>query len=67
MTVVLCGIIDQTKEDRLPRNVANLGETDEDCVLEADEVPENTLLDVHETFQNGWKKLGSAKRKRCPR
>lgn len=66
VTVVLCGVIEQAKEDRVVRHVA-LEETLDDCVLEGDDVPENTLLDVNETFKNGRRKFGSAKRKRCPR
>lgn len=67
VTVVLCGVIEQAKEDRFVRSAGHLEEAVEDCLVDGEEVPENTLLEVHETFQNGWKKLGSAKRKRCPR
>lgn len=58
---VFCGVIDDSRTERDARDVVNLNENGEDCIL-GYEGPEAALLNIHDGFSNGGKKT-----KRCPR
>lgn len=66
VTFVFCGVIDETRQGSLVRSERDLEENGQDCILESEDVPENTLLSIDENFSVG-KKIRNSKQKRCPK